>query len=156
MRSRLVLVPAVLLASLTQLGSAAFAQNAPLAPRGVGLIPAPPQAPTSLAGAPPAHPFIASPSGEFSRVIFQTSEGPNFNIVIRDYFFPPSPQMYRVTLAKGGLLHLLSGQGDVRIANEPMPAKTSTRTIVPLAAPLTVTNRGEVPVVVRVLTLEPK
>lgn len=156
MRFRLALIPVTVVALLALLGATVFAQGTELAPRGVGLIPPPAETAAPLAGAPPAHPFIRNPSGEFSRIIFATDEGPNFNIVIRDYFFPPNPQTYNVMLLYGGLLRLLSGHADVRINNEPMPAKTSTRAVVPIAAALSVTNYGEIPVVLSVLTLEAK
>lgn len=156
MSSRLGLTSAVVVATLTLFAVTVFAQNAQLAPQGVGLLPAPAQMPAQLGGAAPAHPFVLQPGGWFSRVIFETDEAPDFRIVIHDYFFPPDRQIHAVTLPAGGLLHLLSGGGSIRLSDHQLPLAGAVRTAVPPRAPLSVLNNGAAPLVLRVLSLEPK
>ncbi|MGH7122661.1 MAG: hypothetical protein ACREFP_27325 [Acetobacteraceae bacterium] len=156
MRSRVGLVSAVVVTFLVLSGMTTFAQNAELAPQGTGLLPEPAQVPAQLGGAAPAHPFIREPGGWFSRVVFATDEAPGFRIVIHDYLFPPDRQSRTVLLPAGGLLHLLSGQGRILVADHQLPLTSSVRMTAPPHAPLSVLNNGEVPLVLRVLSLAPK
>ena len=134
----------------------ALAQDAQLARQGAGLLPEPTEIGGVLAGTPPQNPFVRDPSGEFSRIVFETNEHPDFKIVIRDYSFPPDRQAHSVILPRGGLLHVLGGQGEVSVANNHLAFAAAVRTAAPLGAPLRVVNNGEQPVVVRALSLEAK
>jgi quercetin dioxygenase-like cupin family protein len=127
-----------------------------LAPEGRGLLPAPAEMPAALQGAPPPHLFEPDPSGGFSRTIFETDEDQNFNIIIRDFSFPPDKQAHTVTLPSAAFLHLLSGEGEVRIAKQRMELTLVARTAVLAGAPIEVVNNGEYPVVVRALIVEAK
>jgi quercetin dioxygenase-like cupin family protein len=132
------------------------AQEPQLATEGRGLLPTPAEIPATLGGNPPPHPFVADPSGGFSRTLFETDEDPNFKIVIREFSFPPDRQTHTVTLPTGGLLHILAGQGEINIAKKPLALTAAARTPVPAGAPLDVVNNGEQPVVVRALIVEAK
>ena len=100
----------------------ARAQDGPLADQGRGL--------------PPAHPFVSDPSGGFSRVLFQSSDDPNFNVTIRDYSFPPDKQARSVTLPAGALLQLLSDAPAVSVAKQPVEAAAAAIVAVPAGAPV--------------------
>jgi hypothetical protein len=108
--------------SLTARASiAALAENLELAPEGRGLLSIPVEMPaTTLGGTPPPHPFLPDPSGGFSRTIFETDENPDFKITIRDLSFPPDKQKHTVTLPSAAFLYLLSGDGEISIANQPL------------------------------------
>jgi quercetin dioxygenase-like cupin family protein len=134
----------------------ACAQSPNLAPEGRGLLAQPAEAPTELGGVPPPHVFARDASGVFSRDLFQTSEDPGFNIVIRDYSFPPDKQKHQIALPSGAFAHLISGPGDVTIANNRKDLRLAPRISVPANAPIEITNNGEEPTVVRMLIVEPK
>src|SRR5438105_5282896 len=96
----------------------AWPQDQHLAPEGRGLVPKPAPMPPTLQGAPLPHPFEPDPSGGFSRTIFETDEGPNFKVVIRDFSFPPDRQTHTVTLPSAAFLHFLGEPGEIRIAKK--------------------------------------
>lgn len=128
---------------------AAFAQEPKLAPEGRGLLPKPAEMPATLGGTPPPHPFQPDPSGGLSRTIFETDEGPDFKIVIRDFAFPPDRQPHTVTLPSGAFLRLLSGDGEITVAKQRMELTPPARKAVPAGAPIEVVNNGERAIVVR-------
>jgi quercetin dioxygenase-like cupin family protein len=133
---------------------AAFAEEPKLAPEGRGLLPRPPAA--AREGPTAAHPFYRDPSGEFSRTIFETDEGPDFRVIIRDFSFPPDKEPHTVTLPSGAFLHILSGKGEISVGKQPMALTPLARTPVSAGAPIQVVNNGEYPLVVRALIVEAK
>jgi quercetin dioxygenase-like cupin family protein len=135
---------------------AAFAQYPQLAPEGRGLLHKPAEVPATLGGAPPPHPFLLDPSGGFSRTIFETDENPNFELVIQDFSFPPGRLPHTLTLPSGAFLHLLSGEGEVSIANQRVVLSARSRTAVPPGASIAVVNNGDYPVLVRALIVKAK
>lgn len=137
-------------------GGVAWAQEPQLAREGRGLLPPPAEMPATLGGTPPPHPFVADPSGGFSRTIFETVENPDFKITIRDFAFPPDRQAHTVTLPSGAFVHLLRGEGEISIAKTRLVLTSVARTAVPAGAPIEVVNNGEYPVVVRALIVEAK
>ena len=155
MRSRLALAASAAIVMAALAGNA-IAEEAELAPEGVGLLPPPPEAPATLAGTPPAHPFVPDPAGGFSRNIFETDQGPDFKIVIRDYSFPANQQTRMGALPAGAVLHVLSGEGEVLAGNTRLALTSARRAIAPAGTALSVMNTGQQPLIVRVLTLEPK
>lgn len=135
---------------------AACAQNPKLAPEGRGLLAQPAEAPAELGGVQPPHVFVRDASGVFSRTVFETDEDPGFIIAIRDYSFPPDKQKHTIVLPSGAFAHLVSGPGDVTIAEHKMDLRSIARASVPANAPIAVTNNGEEPIVVRILIVGPK
>jgi quercetin dioxygenase-like cupin family protein len=137
----------------TMASIAAFAQQPQLAAEGRGLLPRPTEA-LPATGPTAAHPFAPDPSGGFSRTIFETDEDPNFKLIIRDFSFPPGQQPHAVTLPSAAFLHLLSGPGEISVANKRLDPAAGTT--VPAGAPLEVVNNGEQLVVIRALIVEAK
>ena len=133
--------------------SAAFAQQQELAPEGRGLLPRPPAATPE---APGAHRFSVGPSGVLSRTVFETDEDPNFRLTFRDFSFPPGRQPHAVTLPSAAFLHVLSGKGEISVANQKMELTRLARAPAPADAPIEVVTSGEYPVVVRALIVEAK
>jgi hypothetical protein len=134
--------------------SAAFAQEPNLAPVGRGLLPRPlaetPEAPN-------AHRFSVGPSGVLSRTVFETDEDSNFRLVFQDFSFPPDKQPHALTLPSAAVLHLLSGNAEIRVAKQRMELINLARTPpIPAGAPIEVVTSGEYPVVVRALIVEAK
>lgn len=157
MRPYLVLVLGVAaIAGIAPWASITWAQEPQLAREGRGLLPPPAEMPATLGGIPPPHPFEADLSGGFSRTIFETDEDPNFNLIIRDFSFPPDRQPHTVTLPSAAFLHFLSGQGEISIAKKPLALTGAARMPVPAGAPIDVVNNGEQAVVVRALIVEAK
>ena len=148
--------PPGLIAGLTMLTGAVWAQDLKLAPEGRGLLAQPTEAPAELGGLPPAHVFGGDVSGTFSRTIFETSDDPGLTITIRDFSFPPDKQEHTIVLPSGALAHLVSGTGDVTIAEKMMDLRLVLRVSVPANAPFAVTNNGKEPIVVRMLIVEVK
>jgi hypothetical protein len=136
--------------------AAVWAQGPQLAPEGHGLLPRPAQTPGELGGVPPAHVFMPDPSGGFVRTIFETDDDPDFKIMIREYSFPPDRQKHSIVLASGALARLLSGVGDIIVADKHLDLASVARAALPAGASIEVTNSGEYPVVVRALILEAK
>ena len=134
----------------------AFAQEPKLAPEGRGLLPKPAEMPATLRGTPSPHPFMPDPSGGFSRMIFETDENPDFKIIIRDFSFPPDKQRHTITVPSAAFAQLLSGSGEISIANKRLELAPGARTAVPAGAPIEVVNNGEQAVVVRALIVEAK
>jgi hypothetical protein len=134
---------------------AVFAQEPQLAPEGRGLLPHPTEMPAVLGGTPPLHPFARDQSGGFSRTIFETDEDPNFKLTIRDFSFPPDRQPHTITFPSGVFIQLLSGLGEISVANQQFPLTNATRTAVP-AGSSAIVNRGQQPLVVRALIAEGK
>src|SRR5262249_8765437 len=128
------------------LSISAFAQQPQLAPEGRGLLPKPVEMPARLEGMRPPHAFEPDPSGGFSRIVFSTDEHPDFKLVIRDFSFPPDRKAHTITLPSSGVLHLLSGSGEVSIAKQPLTPAPAARAAVPFGAPIDVVNSGEQPV----------
>lgn len=125
-------------------------------PAGRGLLPKPPEMPTTLEGAPPAHPFRPDQSGGLSRTILETDEDPNFKIVIREFSFPPDRQPHTITAPSSLLLQLLGEPGDVKIAGQPLALRAGERTAVAAKASIEIINKGERSVVMRLLIVEAK
>jgi len=135
----------------------ACAQDQKLAPEGRGMLASPAAAAvTELSGVPPPHVFARDALGAFSRTIFETNEDPGFIITIRDYSFPPDKQKHTIVFPSGAFAHVISGSGDVAIAQNRMDLSATTRASLPANAPIEVTNNGERPVVVRILIVETK
>jgi hypothetical protein len=147
--------PAAIVGIAMSIGTAC-AQNPALAPEGRGLLAQPAEAPTELGGVPPPHVFAPDPSGAFSRTIFATNEDSDFSIMVRDYSFPPDKQKHTVVLPSGAFAHLVSGSGDVTMANNRLDLSSIARAPLPANAPIEVTNNGENPIVVRMLIVEAK
>jgi hypothetical protein len=144
-------------ASLAAMASiAASAQEPQLAPEGRGLLPKPAEIPATLGGVPPQHPFVPDSSGGFSRTIFETDEDPNFNLVVREFSFPPHRKSQTVTLPSVALLQLVSGTGEIIIANRRLASTPRARMAVPAGTPIEVVNSGEQHIVVRALIVEAK
>jgi hypothetical protein len=157
MRFHVVVVCGIVATLISVLGNGTSGQDAPkLAREGVGLLPEPTETPATLGGTPPANPFVSDPSGGFSRIVFQTDESPDFKIIIRDYAILPDQQTHTLSLPSGALLHVLSGQGNVRVGQNRLELTTAARTMAPPGATLNVENSGKNPVVVRALILEAK
>ena len=135
---------------------AAFAQDNQLAEEGRGLLPEPTTAPETLGGVPPPHPFETTPSGVLARTVFETNEGPNFKLTIRDYSFPPGDQAKTLTLPAAAVLQNRSTLGDISVANQKVDLQGTARIAVPEGAAIAVTNNPDTSVVVRTITLEPK
>jgi hypothetical protein len=131
-------------------------QQLPLAPQGLGLLPAPAQEAGTLGGVPPPHIFEPDPSGGFSRTIFETDEDPNFKISIREYSFPPDKQPHTVTIPTAAFAHVLSDPSEITIATKQLDLSVNKRAAVPANAPIAVVNTGEDAVVVRALIVEAK
>ena len=156
MRIRVLFVSSVAAILVVGVANAAFGQEAELAREGIGLLPEPTELPSALAGDTPSRPFVVDASGGVSRIIFETGENPDFKIVIRDYSIPPDRQTHTVALPTGALLHVLSGQGEIRVGENRLALTTAARFAAPPGTPLSVANNGEHPVVVRALILEAK
>jgi quercetin dioxygenase-like cupin family protein len=135
---------------------AVSAQEPQRAPEGRGLLPRPTEMPATLGGAPSLHPFARDLSGGFSRTIFETDEDPNFKLIIRDFSFPPNRQSHTITLPSGAFVQLLSGLGEISVANQRLTLTTGARTAVPAGVPIAIVNDGQQPSVVRALIVEGK
>jgi hypothetical protein len=135
--------------------TATFAQEPMLAPEGRGLLPRPPAA--TREGPTEAYTFFVDPSGSLSRTIFETDDDPNFRLIIRDFSFPPDRQPHIITLPSAAFLHVLSGEGELSVANQRTELSRLVRTPpVPAGAPIEVVNSGEYPVILRALIVEAK
>ena len=157
MRVQAAVVSGIAAIIMSAAAGLALGQEAPqLAREGVGLLPPPPETPATLSVPEIANPFVPDPSGGFSRIVFQTDENPDFKIVIRDYAVLPDQITHALKLPTGALLHVISGEGDVHLGENRLEMNTTERTVAPPGATLNVANRGESPVVIRALTLEPK
>ena len=135
---------------------AAAAQTTDLAPEGRGLLAQPTETVRDLGGVPPPHVFAPDPSGAFSRTIFETDEDPDFRIIVREYSFPPDKQKHTVILSSGAFARLVSGPGEMTIANNRLDLSSIARASLAANTPIEVTNNGEQPIVVRVLIMEAK
>lgn len=133
---------------------AAWGQTSQLAPEGRGVLPPPPAA-TPEGPASPGQ-FAPDPSGGLSRTVFETKLSPDFNIIIRDFSFPPDRQAHTLTLPSAAFVHVLSGEGDVNIAKRSTALSRLARTPVERNAPIEVVNNGEYPLIVRALIVEAK
>ena len=147
--------PAAIVGLAMSIGTAC-GQSPALAPEGRGLLAQPAEAPTELGGVPPPHVFTPDPSGAFSRTVFETDEDPGFSIIVRDFSFPPDKQKHTVVLPYGAFARLVSGSGDVTMANNRLDLSSVARASLPANAPMEVTNNGEDPIVVRMLIVEAK
>jgi hypothetical protein len=144
-----------LLFSFSSIARFAWSQERPLAPEARGLLPEE----QSVGPVPFVTPnaFVADPaSGGTSRIVFQSDANPDFNIVIRDFSFPPDDQSHALSLPLGGLLEIISGQGDIAIGDNRTTLDAAIRVETPRGAPVSVVNTGHQPVVVRALILEAK
>jgi hypothetical protein len=148
--------PALALAtSLAVTGSiAAFAQQTVIEP-GRGLLPRPYATPKKLEGH-PAHPYTRDPSGVLARTIFETSDDPNFNIIIKDFTFLPDRQSHTISFPSGVFLHFFDELDYVKIAGLPITFHAGQRTAVAASTPIEVVNSGERIVTVRALIVEAK
>jgi hypothetical protein len=142
-------------ASLVAMASVAvFAQQPELTP-GRGLLPKPYQTPPRPA-ATSSHSFTRDPSGAFSRTVFTTTEDPNFNILIRDFSFPPDHQPHTINFPTAAFLHFFGEPSEVKISGQPLTLHAGDRTAVAANNQLEVTNSGERSFVVRALIVEAK
>jgi hypothetical protein len=103
-----------------------------------------------------AHFFEPDPSGGYSRTLFETTEDPNFKIIIREFSFPPDRQPYTITLPSAAFLHILDEQAEISIAKQRLTLTPAERTAVPAGAPIEVVNDGAGAFVVRALIVEAK
>lgn len=157
MRPNLILISGV--AAIVGIAASAdtvCSQGLQLAPEGRGVLAKPAETPSTLGGTPPPHPFVRDPSGWFSATIFETQENPDFNIIIRDFSFPPDKQNHTITLPSAAFVHLLSGSGTISVAKKQVDLRSVARTAVPTSAPIDVVNNTEYPVVIRALIVESK
>ena len=145
---RIIWIIALSIATLAS--TAAFPQEQKPAPDGRGLLPRPP---ATTREAPAVRRFSVDPSGGLSRTVFETDENPNFRLVFRDFSFPPDKQPHTVTLPSAAFLHVLSGNGQITVANQKVEL---TPPAVPAGAPIEVVNSGDYPMVLRTLTVEAK
>jgi hypothetical protein len=155
---------AAVIVGLMFVSFSAWGQEPHLAPEGHGLLPGPTTPPPSLEGVPGVQTFQRDPSGTFSQIVFETDEGRDFHLVIRDFIVAPDQQTHSVTLPTVAVLQVLSDAVEVSVAKQlvqvprvaaaaaaPTPLAT-----VPAGAPIDLTNRGEVAAVVRVYQVEAK
>jgi hypothetical protein len=142
-------------ASLVAMASvASFAQQPELAP-GRGLLAKPYQTPARPAG-PSARSFTRDPSGALSRTVFTTSEDQNFDILIRDFNFPPDRQPHTITFPSAAFLHFFGEPSEVKISGQRLTLHAGDRTAVAADNQIEVTNSGERSFVVRALIVEAK
>lgn len=143
----------VVLAAGVAVAAAALADAQKLAPEGRGLLPRPPAATPE---APGTQRFSVDPSGGLSRTIFETDEDPNFKLIFRDFSFPPDKQPRTLTLPSASFLHVLSGKGEISVAQQRVELTSLGRTPAIAGAPIEVVNSGDYPVVLRALIVEAK
>jgi hypothetical protein len=120
------------------------------------LLPPPAEPPASLAGAPVAHPFLSDAAGGFSRVVFESSDAPDFKVTIREFSFPPSQPIQTLRLSVGGIVHVLSGEGAVLVGNVRLAVNAAARAVITSGTTLSVANTGQQPLTFRVLSVDPK
>jgi quercetin dioxygenase-like cupin family protein len=155
MRSYLILLSgAAAVFAIAAIVDPGHSQEVRLAPEGRGLIPEPTAA--TPAGPTRQRAFLPHPSGASSRITFETNDSPDFKLVIRDFTFAPDRQLHTVTLPSAAFLHLLSGNGEVRIANQRTALTPLVRTAAPAGAPIEITNSSDYPLVIRALIVEAK
>jgi hypothetical protein len=133
---------------------AAVAQQPELVP-GRGLLPKPYQRPARTAGTSPRS-FTRDPSGALSRIVFTTSEDPNFNILIRDFIFPPDRQPHTIAFPSAAFLHFFGEPSEVKISGQPLTLHAGDRRAVAADNQVEVTNSGERSFLVRALIVEAK
>lgn len=133
---------------------AAVAQQPELAP-GRGLLPKPYQTPARTAGT-STRSFTRDPSGALSRIVFATSEDPNFNILIRDFIFPPDREPHAIAFPSAAFLHFFGEPSEVKISGRPLALHAGDRAAVAAGNQIEVTNSGERSFVVRALIVEAK
>ncbi len=123
----------------------------------VGTLSPLPRPSTSTATAPSTpQPFEPDPSGGFSRTVFQTNQHPDFNLVIRDFSFPPDRQAHTVVLSSAALLHVITGNGEVSIAKKRYQFTSLMRRAVSAGDAIEIVNTGPQAMIVRVLIVEAK
>jgi hypothetical protein len=145
----------VLAGGVAGVAAATFVHAQKLAPEGRGLLPRPPEATREAPS--DTQQFSVDPSGRLSRTVFETDEDPNFKLIFRDFSFPPDKQPRTLILPSASFLHVLSGQGEIRIAKQRVELTSLRRTAaIPAGAPIEVANSGNYPMVLRALIVEAK
>jgi hypothetical protein len=136
--------------------TAASGQEATLAATGQGLLPEPPQAPATLEGAPPAHPFEPDAAGTLSRTLFSSDEDPNFKIVVRDISIPPDQQTHTLNLPTAALVQLRGAGAEIRIRQQRIEPVGAPRMTATAPTAMDVVNTGQANTVIRTYGIEVK
>jgi hypothetical protein len=127
------------------------------AAEGRGLLPAAPPDQVTSAAPPSAAPFD-QPLGNaaFARTVFHTQGPQNIEITVRDVIVGPHAEVQLAAAAGPVLMDLTSGSGRAAAAGKTLDLSSEHPAAFPAGAAITLNNSGDVPLVVRLYTLEGK
>jgi hypothetical protein len=126
------------------------------AKEGHGLLPRPATLSGPTVEITPTHAFIQESPNLYSRVLFETDEGGDFTIQIREYSLPPHQGLTTIHTAGDAILELRTDRGRLMIGDKEQTWKQGAMLAVATGIPIQVANPTDRELIIRLHILEAK
>lgn len=126
------------------------------AAEGHGALPRPSAMSENRGGMRPRHALAPQDSGIFSRIVFETNEGPDFKVEVRDLSLPPGATTSTRSQSQTTVLEMLTDRGMVKIGGQSAEWQQEGDIVVPPGVPIELQNPTERELLVRLYLVEAK